>query len=227
MAAHTILSKRRSAGQDKVSHEPLVNIRDLLRQLGEISPERVRLEPAPGKATKKDLVRLLERQKVLCELVDGTLVEKPVGQIESVLASWLGHCLWAYLTTKDLGRVYSPDGPFQLKPRLIRLPDVAFVSHDRIPQGESRHKSVATWVPNLAVEILSKGNSKKEIQRKLEEYFEAGVMVVWIVDPRKRTVSVYSDISSSVTLQENETLEGGTILPGFKMSIREWFDKIR
>ncbi len=202
------------------------NFGQLLTQLGEIPPERVRLSPPPGQAKKRDLVQLLHSDSVLCELVDGTLVEKAVGQIESVLGGWLIHCLWAYLETRDLGRVYGADAPCELRPRLIRLPDVSFVSYGRIPQGEARKRPVATWVPELAVEILSKGNSKKEINRKVSEYFAAGVLLVWVVDPRKKSVRVYTAKDVAVTLEITDQLEGGDVLPGFSISIQDWFSKI-
>lgn len=205
----------------------LRNFGQLLEQLGDVPPARIRLNPPPGQATKRDLIRLLDQENVLCELVDGVLVEKAVGQIESVLGGWLIHCLWAYLETRDLGRVYGADAPHELRPRLIRMPDVAYVSYGRLPQGEARKKPVATWVPDLAVEILSKGNSKKEIDRKLSEYLAAGVLLIWVVDPRKRIVKVCSPGKSAVVLDEGDRLDGGTVLPGFELSIREWFAKIQ
>ena len=204
---------------------PPENLGQFLANLGDIPPERVRLDPPPGQATKKDLLRVLAEHDILCELVDGTLVEKPVGQVESVLGGWLIHCLWSYLETRNLGRVFGADAPHELKPHLIRMPDVAFVSYDRLPQGEARKKSVATWVPELVVEILSKSNSKKEMQRKLSEYFDAGVLLVWIVDPRKKTVKIYTDLQTSTTLGTADAVDGGQVLPGFVMSIRELFAK--
>lgn len=226
MPSGSSVTKSKTASSKPKASVPLENLGELLRQLGDIPPERVRLNPSPGQATKKDLLRLLDRDNILCELVDDTLVEKAVGQVESLLAGWLIHCLWSFLETRDLGRVFGADAPFELRPRLIRLPDVAFVSHQRLPQGDGRRKPVATWVPELAVEIVSKGNSKREIERKLSEYFDAGVVLVWIVDPRKKSVKVYRDINTFETLGERDRLSGGSVLPGFSMSIREWFAKI-
>lgn len=225
MSAGSSLKNRPKLKSKRRASVKLENLGQLLNQLGDVPPDRVRLDPPPGHATKRDLLKLLDRDNILCELVDGTLVEKAVGQVESVLAGWLIRCLWNYLETRDLGRVYAPDSPFELRSRLIFMPDVAFVSHERLPQGEARRKPVATWLPELAVEILSKGNSKKEIERKLSEYFAAGVVLVWIVDPRKKTVKVYNNLNSFETLSVADHLGGGTVLPGFSMSIREWFAK--
>jgi Uma2 family endonuclease len=78
-------------------------------------------------------------------------------------------------------------------------------------------------VPDLVIEVLSKGNTPKEMARKLDEYFRAGVRLVWYVNPKKRTVRVYTARNRSVLLLENDTLDGGDVLPGFALSIRDWF----
>ena len=78
-------------------------------------------------------------------------------------------------------------------------------------------------MPDLVVEVLSKGNTPKEMARKLEEYFRAGVRLVWYVNPKKRTVRVYTAPDRSVLLREDDTLDGGDVLPGFVLSIRKWF----
>jgi Putative restriction endonuclease len=75
------------------------------------------------------------------------------------------------------------------------------------------------------VEALSEGNTSKEMARKLDEDFNAGVRVVWNVDLKKRTVRVYTSRERSILLHEKDTLDGGDVLPGFTLSIREWFAK--
>ena len=201
-------------------------IAELLKQLGDIPPERVRLKPTPGTATRRDLLQLLDKFNIQCELVDGTLVEKAMGQIESSLGMWLGFYLCAYLEQHDIGRIYGSDAPHELEYKLIRLPDVAFVSHGRIPKGEARNKPVASWAPDLAVEILSKSNTRKEIDRKRGEYFAAGVRLVWVADPRKKTVKVYTSPDECVTLTTADMLDGGDVLPGFSLSIGTWYAKV-
>jgi Uma2 family endonuclease len=208
------------------SRTTAVNVAELLRELGDIPAGRVRLEPPPGLATKRDLLRLLERDNIPCELVNGTLVEKAMGQIESSLAVWLAHFLCVYLESRPIGRVFGADAPHELRKKLIRMPDVAFVSHARIPAGDARKKPIAAWAPDLAVEILSKGNTRAEIEMKRREYFDAGVRLVWIVDPRKRTVNVHTSFESGTELSENDVLDGGDVLPGFRLSLRNWFAKV-
>ena len=82
---------------------------ELLEQLGGINPRRVRLKPAPGQATEKDLLRLLNRDNRLFELVDGTLVEKVAGFKESALAMRLGTKLANFVEVRDLGIVAGAD----------------------------------------------------------------------------------------------------------------------
>ena len=75
------------------------------------------------------------------------------------------------------------------------------------------------------VEVLSPGNTAAEMDRKLCEYFDAGVELVWYVDPRARVVRVYKSYDDCVTLTEDDELDGGHVLPGFRLSIREWFER--
>jgi Uma2 family endonuclease len=201
---------------------------DLLRDLGDISASRVLLRPAPGAATEQDLVSLLERDGRACELVDGTLVEKPVGTIESFLAAILIRILSSYASAKKLGLVSGEQGPYRLRLGLVRMPDVAFVSWNRIPCDVNDLPAIAPVVPNLAVEVLSDSNTAAEMERKLREYFSAGVELAWIFDPRARVVAVHrSPGPPDTVLSEADTLEGGGVLPGFEMRLADLFDELR
>src|SRR5258708_7750495 len=164
-------------------------VAELLKRLGGIDPARVRLDPPPGRASEKDLINLQDRTDRLYELVDGVLVEKVMGSPESGLAMLIGHLLLNFLEDNDLGMVYGADNPVGLMPRLVREPDVSFVSWDRLPvRGGEPGDPIAKWTPDLAVEVISKGNTREAMGRKLQEYFEAGVRLVSYVDPQKRTV---------------------------------------
>lgn len=172
--------------------EPLETLADLMEQLGNVPLERIRLHPFPGTATVEDVVRLCDREpKCLCELVDGVLVEKVTGHQESRLAARLLQILQNYLDEHDLGIAAGADGPHQILFDQVRFPDVAFIAYDRIPEGADPATPVANWIPSLAVEVLSASNTKAEMTRKLRDYFEAGVELVWYVDPSDRTVRVY------------------------------------
>jgi Uma2 family endonuclease len=198
---------------------------DVLKRLGNVPPYRVRLRPAPGTATEADLLHVLDHENVPCELVDGVLVEKAMGFEESGLAMVLGHLLFQYLDRNNIGTVVGADGPIRLFAGRVRMPDVSFISWERYPRGKNR-KPIPELAPDLAVEILSKGNTAREIAIKLGEYFRSGVRLVWIVDPRKRTVRVHTAPDRFTLLTEADTLDGGDVLPGFRLVIREWFERV-
>jgi Uma2 family endonuclease len=136
-------------------------IADLLHQLGGIAPRRIRATPLPGTATEKDLIALNDRKERLYELVNGVLVEKVTGYTESFLMCELIIELGAFLKQHPLGIVAGADGPMRLLPDLIRLPDISFVSWKRLPGRKVPQEAIADVTPDLAVEILSKGNTKK------------------------------------------------------------------
>jgi Uma2 family endonuclease len=128
-----------------------------------------------------------------------------------------------FVRPRRLGIVTSSSGPFKLLGGLVRLPDVAFISWDRIPGRKRPKEPVPHLAPDLAVEVLSKPNTPAEIKRKLRDYFEAGVRLVWVVDPKKRTVRVYTSADRSVLLREGQSLDGGDVLPGFILSLQDLF----
>src|SRR5437763_10013644 len=103
---------------------------DLLERLGGISPQRVLMRPQPGKATEKDLLRVMKKTDRLFELVDGTLVEKVMGYGEGGLAADLIRLLGRFLDQHDLGDLAGADATMRLMPRLVRIPDVSFVRWD-------------------------------------------------------------------------------------------------
>jgi len=198
-------------------------IADLLESLGGISAARVRFQPFPGTATERDVLDVHDHENRLCELVDGTLVEKVMGFDESIFAILLSASVVDYLKTHDLGKVVGADGMMRLFPGLVRIPDAAFISWKRYPRSRKRRGEIPAVAPDLVVEVLSKSNTPREMARKLVEYFRAGVALVWYVDPWKRTVRVYTDPDRSVLLRQDQRLDGGDVLPGFSLSIRDWF----
>jgi Uma2 family endonuclease len=199
-------------------------IADLLDRLG-VPPERIRFHPAPGTATEADVLLRPDGEKRLCELVDGVLVEKPKGFYESVLAGILIRLLGAFLEQHDLGILSVPDGTLRLVPGLVRIPDVAFFSWDHFPNRELPADAIPALVPDLAVEVLSEGNTEAEMERKLREYFGAGVRLVWCIDPRTRTAQVYTSPDTVHRVLEDDALDGGAVLPGFRVTLRELFDR--
>jgi Uma2 family endonuclease len=206
----------------------LRTLADLLRELGDIPAERVLLKPSPGTATEQDVVRLVDGdQKALVELVHGTLVEKPVGLAESLLAGAILAALRAFVIPRNLGIVAGADDMLRMQSGNIRLPDVSFIAWNDIPGGKVPREPVPKIPPTLAVEVLSATNTRAEMRQKRQEYFESGTKLVWEVDPETRTVAVYTGAHSPPrVLSEAESLDGQDVLPGFVLPLRELFAEL-
>ena len=201
------------------------NFSDILIELGGISVERVHYSPAAGSATIEDLVHANENG-ALCELIDGTLVEKAMGWQESLIALALGSILRQFVNTHNLGLVTGPDGFVRILGSLVRGPDVAFFSWDRLPNRRMPDASIPECVPDLAVEVLSLGNTLAEMSRKRREYFHAGVRLVWMIDPRERTVAAYTSITDYSIIDDSGKLSGRDVLPGLEIELAELFAEL-
>lgn len=200
---------------------------ELLDSLG-VPPGRVLLDPRPGTATEQDLLRAMRQKGRLYELVEGTLVEKGMGYLEGSLEHWLGHLLQVFLDTNDLGNLASASSTMRLMPGLVRLPDISFVRWEKLPGRAWPTKPIPDLVPDLAVEVLSKSNTRKEMKRKCREYFLAGTELVWLVDPRRRTVTVFTTRGgeAGTVLTEGDTLDGGSVLPGLAIPMARVFERL-
>jgi Uma2 family endonuclease len=201
-------------------------LRDLLNRLGDIPPARIRVDPAFGTATPADVLRLQESEGVLCELVDGFLVEKPMGSPESYLTLRLARLLGNYVEQHDLGYLLGPDGMTRLFPKLVRLPDISFTSWERAPSREGPSEAITTIIPNLVVEVFSPGNTEEELKVKRREYFRAGVELVWQVYRDTRTVYVYTPGKRPRVLGEGDILTGDPVIPGFRLKLSELFARV-
>ena len=193
---------------------------DLLEHL-DVPPERILLRPPPGEATEADL----SKTHRLCELIDGVLVEKAMGYYESMLGVVLSHLIMTCLEKNPLGFVLGEAGLMRVDPEQVRIPDVAFYSWDHFPGKLLPKGQILDVVPDFAVEILSPTNTKKEMTRKRGEYFGGGSKLVWEVFPDKKAVDVYTEPDQPTRVEEDGTLDGANVLPGFTLSVREWFER--
>lgn len=169
--------------------------------------------------TLEEYERLHEPDDHRSELVRGMLVREPPpgmprGRTQALLAAHLvgyveEHRLGMVLT--ETGCVLDERGP------TVRAPDVLFISHDRLP--EPLPDGFLLVAPDLAVEIVSPGNTATEIQGKVLEYLAAGSRMVWVVDPRSRTATVYRSRHDVEIVAEGEILDGGDVLPGLRLSL--------
>jgi Uma2 family endonuclease len=201
-------------------------IADLLDHLGGIAASRVRFNPTPGTATEADLIAAANREGRLFELIDGILVEKGMSYEAGYLAGSILMLLRAFVMPRQLGLVNGPDAALRLFPGLARIPDVSFVSWERMPGGRMPREPIPSLVPNLAVEVLSPSNTVREMAIKRGHYFEAGVRLVWIVDPEARTVTVYTEPDNPLHLDASATLDGGDVLPGLAFPLADLFSEL-
>jgi Uma2 family endonuclease len=161
------------------------------------------------------------------EIVDGQKVEKPpMGQFQILIAGLLDQILGGFVRANRLGRV-APEFLFRIdsKGKNKRSPDVAFISYARLPRDlKVDERDGFDVAPELAIEVISPSNKASQVTRKIREYFEAGVLRVWVVYPADRLVYVYESPKKVTILGEGDELEGGDILPGFKLSLVELFE---
>jgi Uma2 family endonuclease len=199
---------------------------DLIDLLGGVPPRRILLRPTPGTATERDVERQLDgRRKRLCELVSGVLLEKDMATREARIGGIIFQRLQNYLDENDLGIAIPADGPLRIFPGLVYIPDVSFIGDEQLPDGDLPDDPVASVYPDLAVEVKSRGNTAREIERKIRDYFRAGTKLVWIIDPAKQVADVYASPSRRKRLAKEGVLDGGDLLPGFKLPLRSLFAK--
>jgi Uma2 family endonuclease len=201
---------------------PELTLADVVERLGNIPPERI-LAWKMGTATEEDALELHARTDRLFELVDGFLVEKPMGFEESGVAGIIIYLLNAFVVPRKLGIVGAPDGMMRLMPGKLRIPDISFITKARWRSLKESARRVPPIAPDLAIEVLSISNTRAEMARKRREYFGSGSRLVWEVDWRTRTIDAFAHPEKHITLRETDTLDGGDVLPGFSAPIREIF----
>jgi Uma2 family endonuclease len=202
---------------------PLRTVADLINALGGVPAHRIRLIPTPGSATEKDVLDADAHEGRLCELVDGVLVEKPMGLRESLIAMYLIELMGAFVRSRRLGLVAGPDGMLRILPKMIRIPDVSYIRWQRIPGGKIPTEPVPPIAPDLAVEVLSDSNTGSEMERKRSEYFLAGCALVWQIDPDTRTAETFRPDRPGIRLGADQVLEADDLLPGFELPLRDVF----
>ena len=159
------------------------------------------------------------------ELVDGELIEvNPSAHESSMTAMQIGRLLGNHAVPKRLGSVSGADGGFVLfaDRETVLVPDVAFVAAGRIPQGEEQ-KHFPRLAPDLVVEVLSPSDRMGGALAKVALYLQAGVRLVWLVDPDEQTVIVFRPDATPEKLDATMTLDGGDVLPGFSVPVAELF----
>lgn len=161
------------------------------------------------------------------ELVDGEVIERtPVGGVHGLITVRVSRRLAEYTEAHGAGEVLAGDVGFVLTlpgdPERVRAPDVAFVSHGRLPGGRLPQGFIA-GAPDLAVEVLSPSDNPVDVHQKVGDYLEAGGRLVWVVAPQARAVTVYRSDGSARLVREPEHLDGEDVLPGLSLPLAEVF----
>ncbi len=202
----------------------MADVAAILAGLGGVPPERIWMTPTPGTATEADVIRVVESaDKRLVELVDGTLVEKAMGQRESRVTAELIYQLVGYTKQHDIGWVSIPDGMTRMSGGNVRMPDAAFYPFSMFPNDTFPNEKVASVAPALAVEVLCESNTVAEIAKKLAELFASGTTLAWVIDPEKRVARVHTAAKTFTTIDDAGALDGAAILPGFHCTLATLF----
>lgn len=159
------------------------------------------------------------------ELSRGRLVREPApGPRHGQVAYALVDLLRRFGKEKGLGLIFFDVGfVLATDPPIVRVPDVAFVASDRVPE-EGFTDRPWEMAPDLAVEVVSPSNRASEMQEKALDYLDAGAGLVWVVDPSQRTVTVYRSPRDIRILREGDLLEGGEVLPDLRTPVGELFE---
>jgi Uma2 family endonuclease len=178
--------------------------------------------------TPDDLTKMPDA--VAYELVDGQLVERNVGAESSAIAAKIIALLILFLRDHRLGKVFGSDASYRCfakAPGKIRRADVSFVRYERLPAGQAP-KGNLLMAPDLAVEVVSPNDTWEEVDAKVLEWLDAGTRLVWVVAPGTRTVRIHRPVTATAgttsMLSADDQISGEDVLPGFSMSIREFFE---
>lgn len=172
--------------------------------------------------TAKDLAGMGEEAE-FCELVDGALVQMSPSRLpEARVVRTTQRLLDNFVSQHRLGEVFGPDLGYELTLYRVRAPDVSFVSAEKLA-AYGNPWEFAKLVPDLVVEVISPDVKYGYLQRKIRDYFEAGVRLLWIVDPEMQTVTVYRSPVDLRILTAADMLAGDDVLPGFSCRVAELF----
>lgn len=170
----------------------------------------------------------LPRDGYRYELLDGELIKMPAAGLDR--GDWsmnISAAVHAFAKERNLGRSFSSQTGFQLGPDLskgsVLSPDASFVSHVRFAELAPDPTKFLLAAPDFAAEVLSPRDSFAVMERKKDLYFQHGCRLFWIVTPRRREVHVYTPAGKQAVIGEDGILDGGDVLPGFTLAVRQIF----
>jgi Uma2 family endonuclease len=174
--------------------------------------------------TADELLKL-PRGRFRYELVKGELITmSPSGSEHGAIVVNLTVLVGQHVKANHLGIVFGAETGFKIadNPDTVLAPGVAFISRERIPES-GVPKKYWPGAPDLAVEVLSPGDTAHEVEEKVGRWLAAGVRLVWTVNPRRKSVTAHRAPNDASTLSENDELDGEEVLPGFRCRVSEIF----
>ncbi|HEX7998423.1 MAG TPA: Uma2 family endonuclease [Pyrinomonadaceae bacterium] len=159
------------------------------------------------------------------ELVKGELKKmSPAGFEHGAVGMTLAMLLAQYVKANNLGVVCLAETGFKIAsdPDTVLAPDAAFVRRERLP-ASGLPKAFWPGAPDLAVEVVSPGDTAKEVAGKVEQWLAAGASAVWVVNPKRLTVTIHRPQIEALTLSEADELDGQDVAPGFRCRVSEIF----
>ena len=174
-----------------------------------------------GHATIDDLYNVPEDGQKY-ELVDGEIVVSPAGVRHSQIAVQIGYLLKRFLEDSPLGIVCGADVGIILPNGNLRSPDVSFIKNEKLPGGKAP-ETFGEIIPDLVVEVLSPSDNMRQVADKIGEFLECGVPLVWLVDPKARTVTVYRSLTDTRQLAGDDAIDAAPVLPGFTTKVSDFF----
>lgn len=159
------------------------------------------------------------------ELVKGVLRKMPPAGFEhGICAAEIGSRLNVHVRTHQLGYVCGAETGFKIaqNPDTVRAPDAAFVRQASI-ERQGIVKGYWEGAPDLAIEVISPGDTYAEVAEKVEEWLAAGCAMVWVINPRRETVEVYRSNEDFTVLRGTDTLAGGDVVEGFQCQVQDIF----
>lgn len=172
-------------------------------------------------ATVDDLLGMPKDGRVY-ELVDGEIIVSPAGMRHSSVSARITAVLGNFVFKNRLGEVFTENAGYQLPSGNVRSPDVSFVKSEKLPGGQPP-VGYGQLVPDIAIEVLSPGDSMRQIADKVGEYIECGVPLVWVVDPERKTVTAYRSLTDTQRFTADDIITMEPVLPGFSCRVSEFF----
>ncbi len=170
-------------------------------------------------ATEADLLRM-PSDGWKYELVDGEIRMSPAGARHGQVCVRLVLRLGTFIEERGLGYLFDSSMGFRFPGGNVRLPDVAFVARGRF-KAERVPDEFSDVVPDLAVEVLSPDDRARDVLDKVGEYLQAGVRLVWVVDPRRERAVAYRSLTEIANIGPEDLLDAGEVVPGFRVKLKE------